>query len=205
MIWGWITSVDARIWQAAIAGGFVSIGWIVNGRANRRRDRRLRQERLRDVHRALYAEIGTNLSNLRSASALSDDVAQMEQRMEAEPDFVPFLPQERTDRVFSEIVGEIHILPRVTIDPVVAYYAQVGAISALVEDMRADGYAALSPGRRLAIYRDLMEMKRQALTFGGAALRLIEVYAAEGKDAAEAAAAVMVQFNTLRGADLSDP
>ena len=54
----WLAAVDVRLWQAVIAGAFVAAGWLVNGWQNRREAARLRDEKLRDVHRALFAEIG---------------------------------------------------------------------------------------------------------------------------------------------------
>lgn len=189
VVWGvWRLGVDARVLQAFIAGGFVAGGWVFNGWQNRRREARLRQERLRDAHRAIYAEIGTNLSNLVSPESLRRRAEPILASMGRDPEYVPFLVRETNDRVFSEIVSEINVLPRVTIDPIVEYYTQITAIASLVEDMRSPAFAVLASERRQAIYRDLVEMRCQAFTFGATALALIEVFAAEGKAAAEAEA-----------------
>ena len=32
----WLGGLDGRIWQAVVAGGFVALGWIVNGWQERR-------------------------------------------------------------------------------------------------------------------------------------------------------------------------
>jgi len=178
--------IDPRIWQAVLAGAFVAAGWLVNGWQNRREAATLRRERLRDVHRALFAEIGATLSNLESDAALDAWRDGMLLRMDAEPGFFPFVPRERGDRVFQAIVAEIHILPRGTIDPIVAFYTQLAAIEMLVEDMRGETIKTLAPDRRRLIYADYIEMKKQALAYGAHALRVIDAFAQGGKNAAEA-------------------
>lgn len=188
-LWAWLAGLDARIWQAVVAGGFVAMGWLVNGRQNRRAAAGLRAERLRDAHRALYAEIDANLSNLLDEDTLRAEGAAIRARMEAEDDFVPLIPRERHDRIFRALEQEIHVLPRVTIDPIVAYYAQITTLAAHVEDMRGGAFRALPPGRRVAMYDDYIEMKAAALRMGRKAVWLIEVFARDGKAAAEAEAA----------------
>lgn len=184
----WLRGLDARIWQAVIAGGFLAVGWVVNGWRDRRDGAKLRAERLRDAHRALFAEIDVNLTNLWSEARLDAHCADMIARMEADPTFVPLVPRERHDRLFRALEPEIHVLPRVTIDPIVKYHALLSAIEMLVEDLRSKTFGAFDVPRRAAIYSDYIEMRKQALLFGRLANRLIQVYAEEGKDAAEAEA-----------------
>lgn len=173
--------IDPRIWQAAVAGIFVAGGWIFNGWQTRRAAERLRREKLRDSHRALYAEIGANLANLVGIEALDRHGQALIERMEAEPDFVPFIPIERSSPVFQALIESLHILPRTSIDPVVAYYSQIDACDALARDMREGRFATLAVERRIAIYRDYIEMKKQAFAFGEYALRMIAAYAAGGR------------------------
>ena len=179
---------DTRIWQALVAGVVVALGWLVNGWRNRRERRADRAERLRDAHRAVYAEISAYLSSLVSEEELDAHRARVVERMAGEPDFVPFVPRTRSDRIFEALVDQIHILPRVTIDPIVTYYSQIHAIEALAEDMRGERFAGLAQARRIAIFEDYMSMKGVALAYGRYALRLIAVYADAGKAAAEAEA-----------------
>ncbi|MFO6462870.1 hypothetical protein ACK8OR_00635 [Jannaschia sp. KMU-145] len=182
----WLRGLDARIWQAVIAGFFVAAGWLVNGWQNRRVAAKLRAERLRDAHRAIFAEIDANLSNLLEEGALRRAGARMVRRMRADAAFVPLIPREKHDRIFSALEAEIHILPRVTIDPIVAYYSQLGSLAAHVEDMRDRRFTLLSTRRKIAMYLDYLYMKIAALRLGRKAVWLIEVYARDGKDAAEA-------------------
>jgi hypothetical protein len=185
--------VDARIWQAVIAGALVAVGWLVNGWQNRRAATALRAEKLRDYHRALYAEIGANLANLWDPAQLEDYRDRMIGKMQADADFVPFIPIERHDAVFDALIAEIHILPRQTIDPIVLYYAQVKSVAALAADMRAPGFSRLSQDRRMAMYRDYIAMKVQLLAFGRYAIALINAYS---KGGAEAARAEAISLNT---------
>ncbi|PRY94579.1 hypothetical protein BCF33_0171 [Hasllibacter halocynthiae] len=177
--------IDPRVQQAVVAGLFLALGWVVNGWATRRREDRARADRVRDVQRALFAEIGNNVANLGSESQLRTETGGLIERMEEDPDFTPFIPRERGDMVFHAALEDLSVLPRVTIDPVVAYYAQISAIAALAEDMREADFRALGPTRRRAIYRDYVEMKVQALRYGQLATHLITVFAREGKEAAE--------------------
>lgn len=185
----WLPAIDARIWQAIIAGGFLALGWVFNGWQNRRMASALRAEKLRDMHRAIYAEIGTHLANLAETGDLEAYAKGLAERIASEPDFVPFIPREANDHVFDRLLDQISLLPRHTIDPIVQYYSQIRAISALAEDMRGERYANMPPERRTEIYRDYIEMKKQALLFGEYALALITAYSSGGATAARAEAA----------------
>lgn len=190
----WVSGVDARIWQAVIAGAFLAVGWLVNGWQNRRVAAALRAEKLRDYHRALYAEIGANLANLWDPARLEGYRDRMVEKMEDDADFVPFIPIERHDAVFDALIADVHILPRQTIDPIVLYYAQLKSVAALSVDMRAEGFSLLSADRRIAMYRDYIAMKVQLLAFGRYANALINAYS---KGGAEAARTEARRLNTL--------
>lgn len=194
----WLADLDARIWQAVIAGLFLAFGWLVNGRQNRRAANRLREEKLRDAHRAIFAEIATYVSNLWDGDQLDDYAEGIVARMQADPEFVPFIPRERYDRLFENIQSEINILPRVTIDPVVRYYSILDAIAAIAEDMRGRRFALLDPGRRIAIYRDYIGMRKQAQETGRLANHLIAFYAEHGKEGAEAESLRLSRLNIQR-------
>tara|TARA_R110002110_G_scaffold77667_8_gene204022 strand:+ start:2171 stop:2803 length:633 start_codon:yes stop_codon:yes gene_type:complete len=197
----WAASLDARIVQAVVAGSFLAVGWIVNGWQNRRDAARLRAEKLRDYHRALYAEIGTTLANLWGPETLAAQAETLMKQMRADETFVPFIPREHGDHVYNALISEIHILPRRTIDPIVAYYSQIKALAAHADDMRGDGFRNMGQSRRIAMYSDYVEMKEQLLQFGLFATAMIKAYA-EGGDAA--ADQVSARFNT-QGADPSGP
>lgn len=199
----WLAAVDVRIWQAIIAGAFVAIGWLVNGWQNRRDAKRLRDEKLRDVHRALYAEIGANLSNLVSEDWIAEFGARTVARMRADPAFVPFVPGERHDHVFDVVVTELQVLPTQTIDGIVLYYSQLKSIAALAEDLRDERFAKLDQDRRIAMYEDYIAMKRQAVRFGDYAKQMIVAYALGGAAGAESMKTRLGVNRTV--SDPSDP
>ena len=201
----WLAGLDSRIWQAVVAGTFLALGWLVNGARERRGARGLRAERLRDLHRALFAEIGVQVTNLGSEARIRADAAALLGRMDADEAFVPFIPRERGDAVFRSALEDLSILPRVTIDPIVAYYAQLSAIEAMAEDMRAAAFGRLAPDRRRAIYADYVEMKVQAFRFGRIATHLIYIYAQDGKDVAEEKAAALKVIDPPVGDPLAEP
>lgn len=201
----WLAGLDPRIWQAVVAGVFVAMGWVVNGARERRAARALRAERLRDLHRALFAEIGVQVTNLGSEARIRADAAPLLARMEADEAFVPFIPRERGDAVFRSALEDLSILPRVTIDPIVAFHAQLAALAALTEDMRGASFKRLSADRRRAIYLDYVEMKVQAFRFGRIATHLIYVYAQDGKDVAEEKAEALKVIDPPVTGPLSSP
>ena len=74
------------------------------------------------------------------------------------------------------MLPDINVLPRQTIDPIVAYYSQLKSIAALVDDMRGESFKAMAQERRIAMYRDYIEMKKQALSFGRYANAVIDAF-----------------------------
>ena len=186
---GLIDAVDPRIWQAVIAGGVVALGWIVNGARERAEARRQRRSRTRDVHKALFAEIQNTLSVFYGEGRAEQDAAELIARMRADPDFVPFVPHEVHDRVFVALISDIEVLPRQTIDAIVAFYSYISAVMALAQDMRGRGYARLPADRRIALYEDFMAMRLRAFAMGQYVLKLIRIYADSGPEAAERFAA----------------
>ncbi|WP_299730060.1 hypothetical protein [uncultured Tateyamaria sp.] len=168
---GWLSAIDPRVWQAVLAGLFVAIGWLVNGAQNRREATRLRREQRDDVQRALVAEIKHYLEVLETEDV---DAAWAEMQPRIAHGYVPFLPSEANDMVFQSVLGNIHILPKTVIDPVVKYYSQLKAIEMQIKDSRlpafVEGTDADSRARREAVYEEYLGMKVRARKFALAAL-----------------------------------
>lgn len=175
--WG---PVDPGIRQALIAGGVVALGWWVNGAAARAEARRLRAERLRDMHKALFAEIRDVCAAYWLEGRADDHAARIVARMEADPAFVPFIPREAHGLIFREMIPQIDVLPRQTIDWIVSFYAVVRSIEALADDMRGARFPTLEQARRIAVYRDYIGMRRRAFDLGQTALKLVALYAEPG-------------------------
>ena len=178
------TPIDPRVQQALIGGAVIALGWVVTAWAGRRAALRARAERIRDLQRALLAEIGTSLANLGSEGRIAEETGAILTRMRSEPSFAPFIPRERPHAVYAAALEDIALLPGVTVEPVVAFYAQASALAALAEDMRAPAFARLAPERRLQVYGDYAAMRRRTLLLGRAAVHLIGVHARDGEAAA---------------------
>lgn len=158
--------------QAVIAGLFVALGWLVVAWQSRRRDAMLRAERVRDVQRALFAEIRAYLAVLQRDDVGSYGVM-ISERILTERGYFPVIPTERNDAIFRAIVGDIHVLPRDTVDPVVLYYSQLNAIVAMIDDLRALDVEKIGPDRAAAMYRDYISMKVEAVGMAQTALESI--------------------------------
>ena len=184
---------NERVQQAAIAGIVIAAGWFMGFLLREVGQHMGRIERLRDVHRALYAEIQHNLDNLGSPGDLIVYRDEMLARMAEGDGFVPFIPRERNDMVFRAILPEIQLLPQVSIDPIVGYYSQLAALETLIEDMRGESFKTMAPSRRAAIYTDYIALKTQAVAYGRHALTMIDAFARGGRHAARQMDATVVR------------
>lgn len=155
--------------QAVIAGLFLSVGWWVVHWQGRARDATLRAERVRDVQRALFAEIRANVAALKRLD-LADYGERIATRIETEPGFFPTIPTESNDAIFRAILGDIHVLPRDTIDPLVLYYSQLNVIGAAIADLRVLDPARVGPERAADLYRDYIDFRLEALKLGQLAM-----------------------------------
>lgn len=175
--------MDERIISAVIGAVVVALGWMVGAFRERSRAEYFRSERIRDVQRALYAEIRAYLEVLRRDQLDSyrvEMVARMQSKDSKGNDFIPLIPIESNDTVFRAIVSDIHILPRSSIDPVVLYYSQLNVITAMIEDLRSDAFRQMDTERRIRMYSDYIDLKKEALELGEEALVMIETYAKGG-------------------------
>lgn len=161
--------ISPQVLSAFIAGSFLAAGWVFTHWLSLRRDRANRAERVRDVQRALFAEIRAHVATLRRHD-LADYGEVIALRIEAEPGFFPTVPTEANDAIFRAILPDIHVLPRDTIDPLVLYYSQLNVISAAVADLRALDADRIGPKRAAALYRDYITFRLEALDLGQEAM-----------------------------------
>jgi hypothetical protein len=201
--------LDPQVQAAVLAGFFLAAGWLVNGRANRRVAAALRDERVRDVLRALYSEIRAYVAVLRR-NQVGTNGAGLRDRIRDEAGFFPFVPSERNATIFSTIVGDISILPENTIHPVVLYYTQIDTIEALIDDLRSLDIARSGQARAAELYADFMLVKIEAAELGADALAAIARYldyvpAQETYGMAEWVAKERAAINNRRGSAPSAP
>jgi hypothetical protein len=164
--------IDPRVQQAIIAGLFVAVGWVFNGYQNRKRERRRRLERMQDVQTALIAEIDHYVVTLKQFD-LSASWSRIVTAMEDDAKYIPVVPSERNDTVFSALIAEIHVLPEPVIQPVVGYYNQVFAVDAIIDDLRSELFREMDQVQRIGMYTDYIALKQEALARGEAAVRAL--------------------------------
>lgn len=166
--------IDPRVQQAVVAGVFVAVGWVFNGYQNRKRERRRRLERMQDVQTALIAEIDHYIVTLKQFD-LSASWSRIVTAMEDDMSYIPVVPSERNDTIFSALIAEIHVLPEPVIQPVVGYYNQVFAVDAIIDDLRSDLFREMDQIQRIGMYTDYIALKQEALARGEVALRALRV------------------------------
>ncbi len=181
-----VFDLDERVWSAIIAGSVIATGWLTTTIFNVLGKSQDKAERLRDYHRALYAEIQTVLDALYQGGHAEAYAAETVAKMRGDESFVPFIPRERHDRVYSALVEEIEVLPRQTIDAIISFYSVMDSMVALAGDMRAEEYQNLPQARRIVMYEDYFARRVRAFEYGRFALSLIKCYAEKGPSAADA-------------------
>ena len=197
------TDLDERIWQAIIAGLVIATGWLTTAIFNELGKAQGKAERMRDYHKAIFAEISNALEVFWANGEAEAYAEALVERMREDGDFVPLIPREHHDFIYNSLVDEIEVLPRQTIDPIVAYYSLIKGMNALAEDMRGEMFRAseFSQTRRIAMYQDYFETRRRAFEVGKFARNMILEYAASGAAGADAYA----QRLNSRDADRTGP
>lgn len=182
------TAVETPVLQALIAGLVIAAGWLTTAIFAELERVRSKEEKTRDYHKALFAEIQHTLDAFYADGRADADTGDIIRRMRADDSFVPFIPKEHHDRIYLALVDGIDVLPRQTIDAVVAYYSVISALQAFAEDMRGQGFRRSDQPRRIAMYEDYAAMRSRAFYMGEQALTLIKLFSEQGAGAAQAAA-----------------
>lgn len=178
---------DGRMLQALIAGIVIATGWLTTSIFAELEQKRARSEQLRDYHKAIYAEIRTTLDALFLEGQADGFARALVDRMRGDPEFIPFIPLEKHDRLFTALVEKIDVLPRQTIDSITAYYSLITSMTSLAQDMRSPTFASqtMSQERRIAVYEDYVSLRVRALSMGEATLKVIDAYSQGGASAAD--------------------
>jgi hypothetical protein len=170
--------MDANAWigpviiASAIAAMVNVLGWFVSSWRDRRAEERRRLGKQSDIATALMAEI-THYRDALTFFDLDEVWESVTQKMAEDHDYMPFIPSERNDTIFSAILADIHILPEPVIQPVTRYYNQVFAIDAIIDDLRAPAFKSQPHTTWLATYTDYISLKKQALVDGDSAIHAL--------------------------------
>lgn len=174
------TNLDERVWQAIIAGVVIATGWLTTAIFNELGKAQERAEKLRDYHKAIFAEIRNSLAAMYYEGEAETHAAEIVERMQDDPNFVPLIPREHHDFIYNAILENIEVLPRATIDAIVAYYSLIKSVSAQADDMRGEGFQKLEQTRRILMYQDYFETRKRAFAIGQYALKLITEFSKNG-------------------------
>lgn len=168
--------------QALIAGLFIAAGWWVVAFQNRRRDAKLRAERVGDIQRALFAEVRAHVVALERQLEEGDFEALLTDMRQG--DAGPIAPHGGNDRIFRAILGEIHLLPGAVIDPVVIYYRLLAVMDAMADSIRRS--ARGRPQRAAAMMADYILLNEEAREAGLDVLEVLTASLADGEKGVEA-------------------
>lgn len=160
--------LDTVLIAAIVSAAVTALGWFASHWSERRLEAKRRDEKIIDVQTALLAEIESNLTRYGEID-LDAHLREMTGnilRKGVKPAFTPFVPRYATEIIFEVLLPDIHILPTVTIDDVVAYYKQEYKLRDLVEDLRGDRYGLLEPDRKALLYEDYVWQIKTVLVTG---------------------------------------
>lgn len=168
--------MDERIISALIGGVVVALGWAISFWMERHRARLEREDRIIDIQTAIRAEIKAIVSapqNRDLEGSLARGMARFDEERAQAP-YVPLVPHEKHDTVFEALVGNIHLLPTETVEPVVLYYNSTTALAMLAGDLRSQRFAEMDKERRKKMLRHYMLIKIAAKKLGEDAIAAID-------------------------------
>lgn len=148
--------------QAFIAGLFIAAGWWVVAFQNRRRDAKLRAERVDDMQRALLAEVRAHVVALESQVQDGRHGLLLAQLAEGNTGLV--ITHSGNDRIFRAVLPDIHLLPGAVIDPVVIYYRLVAVMDAMADSIRR--VARNRPDSAAEMMLDYIQLNQEAREAG---------------------------------------
>ncbi|SEW24157.1 hypothetical protein SAMN04488515_1789 [Cognatiyoonia koreensis] len=178
--------LDIRIKQALIAAIAIAAGWLAPFLLQEYRRADERDERIRDMHRAIYADVGSFLENFYSSDDLERYLDTIKSELEKDGNYIPFIPVPRRSLMYQSLTGQVHILPRVTIDLIVLFYAQVDNVADFVENMNSDAFRRVPAARRALAYADYVAMLDFARFLGVSTQQVVAAYDKEGPRVAKA-------------------
>ncbi len=154
----WLAPAAVGAIIAAVVSGIIQITGLFISYSNSRTLERARcTEKIVDFVIAIRSEVEANVGRFKGDD-LATNGEDIVARIEANSDYVPFVPKYATMLIFNEIIHEIHLLPSKVIAEVVTYYKAEDYISKFADDIRSDRYALLEKGLRAAIYSDYIQL-----------------------------------------------
>ncbi|MEM8751526.1 MAG: hypothetical protein AAGF90_00980 [Pseudomonadota bacterium] len=167
-----------QVMQAAVAGGFIAIGWIVAFITGEYRRQRERDETRAELQMALRAEIGDYVVRY-SYDELQAESERIAAKILAGGDdeataFRVFVPKPSSTTIFDAFSDRINHLGEDVTAPVIWFYAQMSDLQAFAEDLRSEGYSKLEASRRAEAYIHYVQMMAEAKARGEDAIASLD-------------------------------
>ncbi|MDJ0823336.1 MAG: hypothetical protein QNJ09_16190 [Paracoccaceae bacterium] len=159
----------AALIVALLVAGSALFGLVFNAAVARETEARQREEKRRDIRRALRAEIDDYVRELEFGAEKRTDGA-VDGAFNNDQQFVPFVVVARRDKVFSAVLPQIETLDDEQVETVVRFYALQEKVVELGTQMQAEVYAKLPLERRAAILKSLNSMEETLIEYGRAAM-----------------------------------
>lgn len=176
--------------------------WFGSNWMTRRNERRLREEKSRDIQAALLAEID---AIVRQWTMIPPDQTEaganrrFDLARQRDENYTPYVTAETGAHVFTALISEISVLDRLQISAVVRFYRQIHMIEKFAEEMKSDRFYALDLDRKERMTLDYLRMIKTATRLGEKAkdtLRLA-LDPTKRRQARRAAALALLQEDTL--------
>ncbi len=163
-------AADNRIMIAAVV---VAGGWIVAFITQELRRFDEREERRRDLIKALTAEIRL-IVDLHELLNWDDVMSDAETAFRKDKDYVPFSVFLHETDLLRRVLNEVELLHSAQIREVYAFSQLMDKIRQIAQRLEGDAYKALSQQRKLDVYLRLLKMHGTVAETGHAALEVLQ-------------------------------
>jgi len=161
---------ESRIMIAAVV---VAGGWVVGFITQELRRVDEREEKRRDLIKALKAEIRPIIT-LNKKIDWKDAEEKAKRDFASDPNFVPFLVFLHDTDVLRRVVSEINLLDRDQIDDIYAFFHLMDKIRQVAVRLESDAYSEMIAERRKDVYLRLLRMHGLVAETGEAALEALD-------------------------------
>ncbi|MEL7262522.1 MAG: hypothetical protein AAGK69_14155 [Pseudomonadota bacterium] len=152
-----------------LVAGSALFGLVFNAAVARQTDYRRREEKRRDMRRALRAEIEDFVREL-ILTENKRDPGLVARAFEQDPRFVPFVISSRRDKVFATVLTQLEVLDDNQVETVVRFYALHEKVVDMAARTETRQYARLAPNRRQAVLTSLHRIEDLIIDYGFDAL-----------------------------------
>lgn len=168
---------DIKIQQAVIAGTVVATGWLMTFSFRETSELIERNQRGRDLQKALRAEIEDYFEALddEDSDATIENLRAKFMGAKKDDEKIPvFFPLVSEPVIFNTLSQDIHILPENVINDTIRFYSMLSDIRLFAEDLRSTSFANLSLPSQLLAFEDYIEMRIAGCLFAYDAMKKLD-------------------------------